>query len=94
MTRSHGVVRGSMRSGRWLLPWILVLVGSATFAYTMNSAVTGALANPDGRLQVAIAPTVVDLPCTSLFGSYNWWLFTSGRRGPCGMEEEVARDTP
>ena len=86
MTTAHGVLRGSLSSGRWLLPWVFVLLVSATFAYTLNSAVTGALANTDAQLQVSIAPAVVDLPCTSLFGSYNWWLFTNGRRGPCGME--------
>ena len=49
MTRSHGVV---WWSGRWLLPWIVVLLVSATFASAMNNAVIGDLANPDRRYRL------------------------------------------
>jgi hypothetical protein len=41
MTRSRHFPRISLRSVRWLLPWITVLFVSATLAYAMNSALHG-----------------------------------------------------
>jgi hypothetical protein len=32
--------------------------------------------------------------CTSLFGSYNFWLFDKGRTGPCGLGVADVADPP
>jgi len=32
--------------------------------------------------------------CTSLFGSYNFWLFDKGRTGPCGLGVADPADPP
>ena len=32
--------------------------------------------------------------CTSLFGSYNFWLFDKGRTGPCGLAAADIADPP
>jgi hypothetical protein len=32
--------------------------------------------------------------CTSLFGSYNFWLYDKDRRGPCGLAGADAADPP
>lgn len=32
--------------------------------------------------------------CTELFGSYNWWLFSSGRHGPCGLDPDAWPGSP
>jgi hypothetical protein len=54
MTGSRGLLVFSLRSRRCLLPWIIVLVISATLAYAANSAATGRLAigerQPDSEL--------------------------------------------
>jgi hypothetical protein len=41
-----------------------------------------------GSDSVANERAVRDLrgSCTSLFGSYNYWLFDNDSRGPCGMD--------
>jgi hypothetical protein len=39
MTRTHALVCISLRSGRWLLPWIAVLLVSITLAYAATSTV-------------------------------------------------------
>jgi len=41
MTRSPALVRAGSRTGLWLLPWIGVLVVSATLAYALDSALDG-----------------------------------------------------
>ncbi len=99
MTRTCALVHVCLRSGRWLLPWMSVLVVSAALAYAMNTAVTVSHATADRQLMVSAAPSAfangdVGQPCTSLFGSYNWWLFNSGRHGPCQMEFDAAPVSP
>ena len=41
MTRSRGFARISLRTARWLLPWIVVLFVSTNLAYALSSAVYG-----------------------------------------------------
>jgi hypothetical protein len=94
--------RGCLRIGRWLLPWISVLLVSASLAYAMNSTLSSALAigvrqpheippqptflPQPGALADGNDSQVVDASCVLVFGSYDWWLFSSGRTGPCGLE--------
>jgi hypothetical protein len=55
MTGSRGLPVVSLRSGRWLLPWISVLVISATLAYAANSAASGPLAIGEREPDVELA---------------------------------------
>ena len=32
-------------------------------------------------------------PCVTLFGSYNGWLFSSGRHGPCGLDPDTTPES-
>jgi len=32
-------------------------------------------------------------PCVSMFGSYNWWLFSSGHHGPCRLDVDATPDS-
>ena len=41
MPRSTAQVRTNLRSGRWLLPWLSLLLVSTSLAYAMNGTVTG-----------------------------------------------------
>jgi hypothetical protein len=41
MPRTTAPARVDLKSGRWLLPWIGILLASATVAYVVNSAVVG-----------------------------------------------------
>lgn len=109
MKRSGALVRAGLRRSKWLLPWIGVLLVSATFAYAMNGALSGSWATPSWWPAVSFAAmtspahateTVADEnadlrgPCTSLFGSYNFWLFDKDRTGPCGLGAANVADPP
>jgi len=41
MARSAGFARISLRSARWLLPWIVVLFVSVTLAHTLGTTTYG-----------------------------------------------------
>jgi hypothetical protein len=41
MTGQHTLARGSVSTGAYLLPWIVVLLASVTLAYAASSSVTG-----------------------------------------------------
>ena len=90
-------------ASRWMLPWIAILLVSATVTYAINGALTSSSATPYGWHALSTAPAApqvdaIDVgayenavrefpehPCTSLFGSYNFWLYGKDRRGPCGL---------
>jgi hypothetical protein len=57
MTRSAALARIGMSSGRWLLPWIAVVLVSATLAYAMSSAIARSASPSDqpADLQVALS---------------------------------------
>jgi hypothetical protein len=55
------------------------VLASLTASLPPADAVT---ADPDGR--------VLGRSCTSLFGSYNGWLFSSGGHGPCRLKPDTA----
>jgi hypothetical protein len=112
MSRSPALARVILSTGRWLLPWIGVLLVSASLAFAMTTAMSGSRATGDGqRQEIALTPVFASLPsadtvtegrdgrvlgrsCASLFGSYNGWLFSSGRHGPCGLEPDAAPGSP
>lgn len=106
MTETVAQVFVSLRRRQWLLPWISIVFVPVSLTYAMNAALTGSWGIPYGRPAVSIAPpapevyaydkAVLDLrdSCISLFGSYNFWLYDSGRRGPCGLGVAVRADPP
>jgi hypothetical protein len=109
MSRSPALVGVTLGSGRWLLPWLGGLLVSASLAYALNSTLSGAQATRDGqRQELLLTPVVASLPppdavadgqvlgrsCVTLFGSYNGWLFSSGRHGPCGLEPDAVPGPP
>jgi hypothetical protein len=112
MSRTRALVCVNLRSGRWLLPWLSVMLVSASLAFGMTSAVSGSRAIREGQRQeraptpvsASLAPAVtvaegndaqvLGRSCASLFGSYNGWLFSSGRHGPCGLEPNAGPDSP
>jgi hypothetical protein len=67
--------------------------------YTITAALTGswgtpawwptaAMAAPARNTEAMVSEQAVQEmahPCTSLFGSYNFWLFDDDSRGPCGL---------
>ena len=99
-----------MPRGRRLLPWISLLLVSAGLAAILTSSLSGSQATaqrPDIVLThavIALPPATADAEgnagqvpgrsCTELFGSYNSWLFSSGRHGPCGLEPDTAPRSP
>lgn len=106
------VFRVGLARVRWLLPWIsVVLVSASVVAYAMNATATISRTPSGGQPLVSVAPAGTDRsapdavangndardvgpPCASLFGSYNWWLFSSGRHGPCQMDPDAVSDSP
>jgi hypothetical protein len=54
-TTNSTLLRGCLRSGRWLLPWISVLLVSVSLAAAATGAVTGAWHTVDGRSERARA---------------------------------------
>ncbi|MBV9546666.1 MAG: hypothetical protein JOY61_20045 [Chloroflexi bacterium] len=86
MPRSLALLRGCLRSGRWLLPWISVLLVSVSLASATNVAVTGSWQAMDGRSARSraavgdLAPSgaarntddarAVDAACIARVGSY------------------------
>jgi len=49
-----------LRGGRWLLPWISMLLVSVSLAYAMNDAVSGSRESMDGRSERSLAPGAGD----------------------------------
>src|SRR5438105_441779 len=110
MTGSRALVLVGLRRIKWLLPWIGVLLVSTTFAYAMNGALTGSWTIAYRPATLWIAPGAADLSaadalhgdgarasshsCVSLFGSYDGWIFSSGRSGPCGLDPDASPGPP
>lgn len=73
---------------RAVLAWSLVLASTLMLASLFQAVAGRALGGPDPTTSVVAVgadghgrgPT-----CAPLFGSYNWWLFSSDRQGPCGL---------
>ena len=73
MTHSLALVQVGLRIGRWILPWVAVLLVSASLAYAINGGIAGGASAGDQRLpaQVAVStgaatgPAVVDRSTTS-----------------------------
>src|SRR3954454_23670120 len=103
MTGVRSLKHACLIASRWMLPWIILLLVSASVTYAINVALTSRSATPYGWPALSSAPTaprvdaidvrayenaVREFPedsCTSLFGSYNFWLFDKDRTGPCGL---------
>ena len=103
----HVGLTGSRRLMPWIS--ILLVLAALTYAMnealtaswaTPSSWPSAAIASPasDVRATDAVAneKAVRDLrgSCTSLFGSYNFWLFDKGRTGPCGLGVADPADPP
>jgi hypothetical protein len=50
---------------------------------------TGPALLADGR-----AGRDLGLPCAAMFGSYNWWVYSTSRLGVCGLELDAPADPP
>ena len=97
MTGLRWLVHVGLTGVRWLLPWISILLVAAAITFAMTgswtpywwSAAVSASPAAEGR---ATETTTYDIAvrdlrgsCTSLFGSYNYWLFERDSQGPCGL---------
>jgi hypothetical protein len=81
------------------LAWSLVLASTLVLASVFQAVAGRVLGEPVTTTSVVAegddgqrgGPS-----CAGLFGSYNWWLFSSRRQGPCGLnldEESVLSAT-
>jgi hypothetical protein len=63
MTRSSGLARISLRSARWLLPWIAVLFVSVTLAHALDNATyAGSVAsNPEVQVLGTTSSAVMSM---------------------------------
>jgi hypothetical protein len=88
-----------LRSPRRLLRWISLLFAWAILAYAAHATLDIAASKSTLALSASTA-TYRSAPetaaggrssedagrtCGSLFGSYDWWLFSPNRRGLCGL---------
>jgi hypothetical protein len=85
MTRSAALARVGPSSRRWLLPWIAVLLVSATLAYAMNSAIAGGASASD---QPADVGTLAPEPRAAISGGpmhvgVDWWIVVERRKLAC-----------
>src|SRR5260221_14369454 len=55
MTHSLALIQCGLRIGRWILPWVAVVLVSATLAYAINGAIAGGSSASDQRGDVHIA---------------------------------------
>ena len=110
MSGLRSLVHVGLTGSRWLLPWMSMLLVSAALTYAMNGALNGSWATPYWWPAVSIAPPAAEVAtdtvaydkavrdlsgsCTSLFGSYNYWLFDKDSRGPCGLGVADVADRP
>jgi hypothetical protein len=77
---------------RDVLAWSLLLACTLVLASLFQAVAGTALGGPATTTSVVAAgddgqgrgPS-----CAPLFGSYNWWLFSSGRQGPCGLDPDA-----
>lgn len=95
------------RSIARLMPWITVLLVWASLTYGMHAALFSGRTNAAFESSTSVA-TYRSVPeavaagksaedagraCSSLFGSYNWWLFSQDRKGPCGLYTPATLDS-
>jgi hypothetical protein len=86
VTRSHGCARIGLRSARWLLPWLSVLLVSVSLASATNGAVTGARTPavgeiaPAGMVEDGDAAPALDVACFSRVAAYTASLADAVRR--------------
>src|SRR5215813_779189 len=99
MTGTRALVCISLRSGRWLLPWIAVLLVSITLAYAATSTVraswplldtrtTSSLPSSDERRPMAVVGDDEGVPhepavCPPYSGAYGWMLYDMVRGTNC-----------
>jgi hypothetical protein len=72
-------------TGSWEIPYERPTVSIAPAAGDLSAPETFA-AGDDARAG--------SRSCVTIFGSYNWWLFSSGRHGPCRMEPDASPESP
>lgn len=86
-----------------VVQWLCFLAAVATLALSLNGALASRWQEAGGASKLSAVPVrdrdalyetlnegAPGARCDSLFGSYNWWLYTAGPRGgPCGMDALV-----
>jgi hypothetical protein len=80
-----------------VLAWSLVLASTLLLASLFQAVAGRALGGPDTTTSVVAVGADGHgrgPACAPLFGSYNWWLFSSDRQGPCGLVSDAATPMP
>jgi hypothetical protein len=80
-----------------VLAWSLVLASTLMLASLFQAVAGRVLGRPDTTTSVVAAGDDGQSrgpSCAPLFGSYNWWLFSSDRQGPCGLGSDAAAPIP
>jgi hypothetical protein len=91
MTRSAALARIGLSSGRWLLPWIAILLISATLAYAMTRAIAGGASASDQRAyRQAAVPTAEAAAAAPLEQSMTSLSATSADSGVSSIPEPCA----
>jgi hypothetical protein len=67
--RTPALVHSGLRNGRWLLPWLSVLLVSAALTYAVNTAVIDSRVTPDRRVVVSVTPAAADLSRRNAFAA-------------------------
>jgi hypothetical protein len=89
---------------RDVLAWSLVLASTRVLASLVQAVAGSALGGPVTHAPVPgrMSPDAVGAgddgqgrgpSCVLLFGSYNWWLFSCDRHGPCGLGPDATTPT-
>jgi hypothetical protein len=93
-----------LRSPARLLLWTSLLFAWVILAYathvTLESTTLASSASPatyrSAPETAAVGRSSEDegKACSSLFGSYDWWLFSPNRRGLCGLATRTTVESP
>jgi hypothetical protein len=73
MNRASGVLLGLVRGARWGLPWLSLLVVSASIAYAMTAAVASGVSADDASTTTRRAQA----PSDALVSGPPWWSVTT-----------------
>ena len=90
---------------RTVMAWSVLLASTLALASLFQAVAGSALGGPGTTTSIhrRMSPDVVAAgeddqgrgpSCAELFGSYNWWLFSSDRQGPCGLGPDATTPIP